>query len=208
MSIKALNWRYATKRYDSAKKLNKDQLQLIKEALRLAPSSFGLQAWKFIHVTDPKIREELKAAAYGQPQLTEASDIFILSSMVNLTEQHLDQYIQSVADARGISVQDLTEFKNSILNSTTYRSADELKNWLARQVYIPLGVALAIAAENQIDATPMEGFDNKKFDQILGLDQLGLESRAILALGFRSDQDHYQKLNKSRFTEQQVFIQK
>lgn len=207
-SIESLQWRYATKRYDVTKKLTLDQLALIKESLRLSPSSFGLQAWKFIHVTDPALREQLKAAAWSQPQLTEASDLFILASYTAIDEAFVDQYIASIAKAREISPDALKDFRDMMVGSVKGRSPEELKEWLGRQVYIPLGVALTVAADNQIDASPMEGFDVIKFNEILGLNDLGLTARTILAVGFRSPEDDAQNMKKSRFSQEEVFIER
>ncbi len=207
-SIESLQWRYATKRYDVTKKLTSDQVALIKNALRLSPSSFGLQPWKFIHVTDPAIREALSGAGWGQPQITEASDLFILASYNAIDEAYVDRYIESIAKTRDISPDTLKDFRDMMVGSVKSRSPEELKEWLGRQVYIPLGVALTVAAHNQIDASPMEGFDVTKFNEILGLDKLGLTARTIFAVGFRSPEDAEQFAKKSRFSEEEVFIER
>ncbi len=207
-TLEHLQWRYATKKYDATKKLSDEQRHIIMEALRLAPSSFGLQPWKFIHVTNPETREKLKAAAYGQSQLTDASDIFVLCSLTNMDETHVDAYVQSIAVQRHLPQESLAGFREMLLGSIKGRSADTLREWNARQVYIPLGVALAVAAENQIDATPMEGFDPKQFDEILGLESLGVQSRVILATGFRSAEDEQQTWQKVRFDAKDVMIER
>lgn len=208
MTIENLQWRYATKQYDTTKKLSDEQRELMMEALRLAPSSFGLQPWKFIHVADPATREKLKAAAWNQPQLTDASDLFVLCSMTNMDEAHIERYIASTAKTRGVSPEALKSFEEMLVKSVHGRSEDGLKDWNARQVYIALGFALAVAAENHIDATPMEGFDAKQFDEILGLAEMGLQSRVVLALGFRSAEDKSQAFPKVRFDREDVIIRK
>ena len=207
-TIEHLNWRYATKKYDPTKKLTEEQRSLIMDALRLAPSSFGLQPWKFIHVTSPEIREKLRAAAYGQSQVTDASDLFVLSSLTKIDEAHIDAYLSNIAETRGMPVEALGEFRKMLVGSVQNRSEEAVTEWSARQVYIALGVALAVAAENEIDASPMEGFDPKQFDEILGLGALGLQSRVILAVGFRSGEDASQHEKKARFSTENVFIQK
>ncbi len=207
-SIKGLNWRYATKRYDASKKLSAEQVRLIKEALRLAPNSFGLQAWKFVHVTDPETRKALSAVAWNQPQITEASDFFVLASYVSIDEAFVDKFVKSIAETRGVTAESLDGYKKAIMGSIKGRSPEELENWLARQVYIPLGVALTVAAENRIDASPMEGFNPDEFDKILGLDKLGLKSRVLLAVGFRSPEDAVQNYKKVRLGEDEVFLER
>lgn len=202
-----LNWRYATKRYDTTKKLSPEQVELIKESLRLAPSSFGLQAWKFVHVTNPELRQQLREAAWNQPQLTEASDLFILATNASIDEAFVDRYIKSIADTRGIPTDALKGFRDMMVGSVSGRTPEQLETWLSRQVYIALGVAVAAAAENHIDASPMEGFDTAKFDELLGLNALGLKSRAILAVGFRSPEDADQNYKKVRFPKEEMFIE-
>ncbi len=206
-TTKDLLWRYATKKYDKTKKLSDEQKEIIMEALRLSPSSFGLQPWIFVHVTNPELREKLKTAAWGQAQITDASDLFVLCSKTTLDEKYVDKYIASVAQKQSVSVESLKNYKDSLMNLVKKTEAEKVE-WMTRQVYIALGVALAVAAENQIDATPMEGFDPKAFDQILGLGELGLVSRVLLAVGFRAEDDSFQKNKKVRFDKSDVFIEK
>jgi nitroreductase len=177
------------------------------EALRLSPSSNGLQPWKFIHVVDSALREKLRPAAFNQPQITEASDLFVLAVRTDLNEAYVDHYLSAVAKDQGTTPESLKGYKDSLMR-TIDRPQPELIDWASRQVYIALGMALAAAAENKIDASPMEGFDPKQFDEILGLGPLGLASRVLLAVGFRSPEDSHQKLPKSRFGKEEVFIER
>lgn len=203
-----LDWRYATKRYDSTKKLSADQQHLIKESLRLSPSSFGLQPYKFIHVTDPAIREQLRAAAWGQPQITEASDLFVLAALRSIDEHYIDRFIALTAHAYDTTVESLNEYRDMIVGSVMGKSEPARLEWMKYQVYIPLGVALAVAAEHGIDTSPMEGFDPASFDTILGLESLNLTSCVLLAAGFRSSEDAHQHYKKVRLSENDLFIKK
>lgn len=203
-----LNWRYATKAYDPTEKLSTDQRKLIMEALRLSPSSLGLQAWKFVHVTDPAIRLKLLPAAYGQKPVTDASDLFVLASRTSIDEAYVDHLLATIAETRGVPVESLAEYKGMCMQPIKTRTPAQLEEWLARQVYIPLGVALTVAAINSIDATPMEGFDAAQFNQILGLKELGLSARVLMPVGFRSKDDKYQHAKKVRFCAEEVFIEK
>lgn len=207
-SIEGLNWRYAVKKYDATKKLTDEQRTLIEEALRLAPSSFGFQGWKFVHVTDPATREELKKAAYGQTQLTDASDLYVLCSFEDLSSEHLDKFAAETAKGQGVPVESLAGARGYWTQAVQGKSPAERTEWLARQVYIALGVAIAVAAENRIDVNPMEGFSNADFDRILGLTAQGLKSRVLLAAGVRSAEDATQKFPRVRFSKEEVFIQK
>lgn len=205
-TLENLMWRYATKKYDTTKKLTDEQRHLIMEALRLAPSSFGLQPWKFVHVTNPETREKLKAAAWGQPQITDASDFFVLCSKTVLDDAYVEKYMESIATTRGITTESLAPFEQMVKGSIMARS-EFVAEWNARQVYIPLGFALATAAEHHIDTSPMEGFDAKQFDEILGLTEQGLASRVLLAVGFRAEDDDAQHYKKARFGAEDVFIE-
>jgi len=204
-ALDALTWRYATKQYDPTKTLSDEQRHLIMESLRLAPSSFGLQPWVFVHVTDPAVRAQMSAAAYNQSQVTSASDLFVLCSRTSLDEAYVDRFIQSTAAARNVPVESLAGFHKFLLGSVMGRTPEELRAWNASQVYIALGVALTVAAQERIDASPMEGFDKKRVDEILNLPASGLESQLLLAVGFRSDADATQHYPKVRFSAEDVF---
>ena len=205
-TTQALNWRYATKAFDTEKKLTDEQLSLITEALRLSASSFGLQPWKFVVVTNPEVRKQLREAAWNQPQITDASHLIVLSVRTDVDASFVDKFVQSVADTRGMPVDALKEYSDMMKGSVASRTPEAVKEWSSRQVYIPLGTALLAAAENQIDACPMEGFDNAKFDEILGLKAHNAESRVVLAVGFRSPEDKTAEYKKVRFPESEVFI--
>lgn len=205
-SIEALKWRYATKVFDTTKKLTEEQLQLLKEAIQLAPSSYGLQPYQVLIVSNPEIKEKLKEAAFGQAQLTDASHIFVFARTHNFTEKHVDEYAANIAETRGIDIAAIKGFVDVMKGTVNSRSEDELANWNARQAYIALGVLLETAALHEIDACPMEGFNNAHFDGILGLADRNLTSVVIASVGFRSSEDDYQKLKKVRKSENDLFI--
>lgn len=206
-TIKNLAWRYATKKYDTTKKLSDEQLHIIKESMRMSPSSFGVQPWAFVHVTSPEIRAKLKDAAWAQSPITDASELFVLCARTTFDEQYVDKFIEFTAGVQGITASDLAGYKNMIMGMVA-KSDEEKKEWMTRQVYIALGVALAVAAENHIDTTPIEGFQPQVFDEILGLSDMGLASRVVLTVGFRADDDKYKDGKKVRFPESDVFIEK
>ncbi len=205
--IEALNWRYATKVFDPQKKLTSAQLDTLLEATRLSASSYGLQPWKFIVVTNPAIRTKLREAAYNQPQLTDASHVVVFTVKKNIDAALVDEYIASIAATRKMKVEDLKGFADTMKGSIAGRTPEQAKEWASRQVYIALGTLLSAAATEQIDACPMEGFDPKKFDEILGLDTYGVESRAIVTLGFRSEGDTLPKMAKVRFPKSEVVVE-
>lgn len=205
--IEALNWRYATKAYDAAKKLSPEQLNLMLESLRLSPSSFGMQPWKFILVSNPEVRAKLKEAAWGQTQVTDASNLIIISVLKTVDENLIKKYIKTISEVRGVSEENLKGFEDMMIGAVNMKSPEARVEWATRQAYIALGVVLSAAAHEEIDATPMEGFDPKKFDEILGLEKMGLESKVMLALGFRSAEDTSANAAKVRFPMEEVMIE-
>jgi len=206
--IKALNWRYATKQFDATKKLSESDVNTLLEAARLSPSSFGLQPWKFIVVTNPEVRKKIRAAAWDQSQVTDASHLVVFTVDKNVDDAFVDAYVADIAQTRGVSIADLKAFGDTMKGAVKARgSAETVKNWSARQVYIALGTLLTSAAVLGIDACPMEGFDNKKVDEILGLDKLGVESLAFAALGYRANEDEVKKYKKVRFLKSEVVVE-
>lgn len=206
--IKALNWRYATKQFDATKKISESDISTLLEAARLSPSSFGLQPWKFIVVTNPEVRKKIRAAAWDQSQVTDASHLVVFTVDKNVDDAFVDAYVADIAQTRGVSIADLKAFGDTMKGAVKARgSAETVKNWSARQVYIALGTLLTSAAVLGIDACPMEGFDNKKVDEILGLDKLGVESLAFAALGYRANEDEVKKYKKVRFLKSEVVVE-
>jgi nitroreductase len=191
--IEKLNWRYATKMFDKSKKISDDDLNILIESLRLTPSSFGLQPWKFVLVKNIDLREKIKDASYGQIQMTDASDLIVLCAKETLTE---DDVVKITGNNEG--------YKNMIMGSIKNKSNDEILNWNAKQVYLALGFLLETAAIMNIDACPMEGFDNKKVDEILGLNEKGLKSVVICPVGYRSEDDKYANNSKFRFPQSEL----
>ncbi|MBA3681272.1 MAG: NAD(P)H-dependent oxidoreductase [Bacteroidetes bacterium] len=181
--IEKLNWRYAVKRYTNAK-VPTNKLNRILEAIRLSASSAGLQPYSILVIENEELKKQLLAAANNQPQVTEASHLLVFATWENITEEKVNNYIQHVATVRDMALESLDVYKNRLLGLTA-RNAEENFNWAARQTYIAMGTGLVAAADEQVDATPMEGFDSVGFDDILKLKEKGLKSVAIMTLGYR-----------------------
>ena len=193
-----LNWRYAVKQYDPAKKISDTDWETLEEALSLAPSSFGLQPYKFIVITDEAIREKLKPAAYGQTPITDASHLVVFAYKKTFDEKDTERFIERIAEVRGQTRESLADYE-SVVNSSAKRATDGgyMETWNSRQAYIALGFLLETAALLGIDATPMEGFDPAQFNEILGLNDHS--AVAIAALGYRDEaQDWFATLPKVR----------
>ncbi|MDQ5911927.1 MAG: hypothetical protein QG568_140 [Patescibacteria group bacterium] len=204
--INALNWRYATKSFDSLKKLSDEQLDTILESMRLSASSYGLQPWKFVVVSNPETRTALRTAAWDQTQVTDASAFIVLAVRTDVDVAYVDAYMKSIADTRGMDVTALSGFADTIKGTISRRTAEQVVEWSSRQVYIALGTALTTAAQLEVDACPMEGFDEAKFDEILGLKEMNLASRVCLALGFRSIEDASASYKKVRLVKDEVVV--
>jgi len=206
-TIEALNWRYATKKFDPTAKLSQEELEYLLEATRLSASSFGLQPWKLILVNDPALRTKIRAAAYDQSQITDASNLFVFAVRTDVDERYVDMFIAQVAASRGAKPADLAGYSDSIKGALKMRGPESTKEWSTRQTYIAVGTLLSAAAAVGIDACPMEGFDPAKVDTILGLPAMKLESRVIVTVGARSKDDSYAKLPKFRFPKKDIVVE-
>jgi nitroreductase len=204
--LENLNWRYATKKFDATKKISSEDLNTLKEAVRLAASSYGLQPYKVVIVENPEIREQLKAAAYGQTQITDSSQLFIFANDLNAGPESVAAYIQNISETRGIPTEALGGFADMMNGVISNLSQDAKNIWTAKQTYIALGTLLAAAAELKIDATPMEGFNPAAFNEILGFDKLGLNASVIATVGYRHDEDDTQHYKKVRKSHEELFI--
>lgn len=204
--IETLNWRYATKRMNG-NKIPSEKLDVILEAIKLSPSSAGLQPYTVFVIEDQEVKEKIHKVAYSQPQIIEASHVLVFAAYNKLTSENVSDYLNLIADTRSIPVASLDGFKNSIGAGLLSRSEEVNAQWAARQAYIALGHALVAAASEQIDATPMEGFDAKGLDEILGLNEKGLNSVVIMTLGYRdSENDPLASAKKVRKTHEALFV--
>lgn len=204
--IEKLQWRAAIKSFDNTKKLTPQQLNDLLTAVRLAPSGAGVQPYRIIVVENPEIREKLREAAHGQAQLTHASQVIVFAAETNVDTEFVAKYIDLIAKTREIGREHLAGFEQSIGNMINNMTEEQKLTWAAKQAYIALGVLVSAAADLGIDACPMEGFQPGKFDEILGLNKLGLTSVVIAPVGFRSDEDVYSKQAKVRRPTEDLFI--
>ena len=198
--LEALHWRYATKKFDAAKKIPADTWTALEQALVLAPSSFGLQPWKFIVVQDSVTRQKLSAASWGQTQPLECSHYVVFAVRKNLGADHVLRYVDRIVEVRGGTKDALNGFRDIMLGSLEKaRAGGYLDAWQSHQVYIALGQFLASAALLGVDACPMEGIEPPKYDEILGLSPYGLTALCAAAAGYRSAEDKYATTKKVRF---------
>ncbi len=196
--IDQLHWRYATKRMRTDLVVSQEKIDSIIEAIRLSASSLGLQPYHLIVIKDKELLQKVKPIANNQPQITEATALLVFAVWDKATTTRVDNYLHLIASEKKISIESLSGLKTMIEGSL--KSGEEkVFNWMARQAYIGLGTGLAAAAIEEVDATPMEGFDAAKLDELLGLPAKGLKSVALLALGYRDEaNDPIVKLKKVR----------
>lgn len=204
--IEKLQWRAAVKQFDHTKKLTAEQLDELLTAVQLSPSSAGLQHYRVLVVEDPEVREKLREAAHGQAQLTQSSQVIVFAVETNIDKAYVGKYMDLIAKTRKMEREQLYAFEESIMKNVNSLAEDQKIVWATKQAYIALGILLTAAAEMGIDACPMEGFQAGKFDEILGLKELGLTTAVIAVLGFRSDEDILSKLTKVRRPKEELFI--
>ncbi|MEO8234505.1 MAG: NAD(P)H-dependent oxidoreductase [Flavobacterium sp.] len=198
--IENQNWRYATKKFDATKKVSATDLETLKEAIRLSSSSYGLQLYKIILVENPELRAKLQPASWGQTQIIDASHLIVFANQTNVGETEIDSYIENISQTRNLPIDALSGYGDFMKGAITPLSEEAKNIWTAKQTYLALGNLLNAAAELKIDVTPMEGFDPKQYNEILGLDKLNLNASVIAAVGYRHEEDatqHYKKVRKS-----------
>lgn len=184
--IESLNWRYATKKMNG-NAVAQDKVDLIIEAARLAPTSSGLQPFRLIVITNQEIKQQLLAASFNQAQIVDSSHLLVFAAWDNYTEERINDVFANMHKERGTPPESTADYQKMLINSYIPRTEEVNFNHAARQAYIGLAMAIAAAAEQKVDATPMEGFDPKQYDEILGLAEKGLKSVAILPLGYRDE---------------------
>jgi nitroreductase/dihydropteridine reductase len=205
--INALNWRYAAKRMNG-QKVPAEKVNTILEATRLSASSMGLQPYTILVVEDEALRKEIQQVAYNQPQIVEGSHLLIFAAWDNISVEQVEEYIHQIAAERGVATATLQGFRDSLVGIITRNTPEQNHQWAARQAYIAFGTAIAAAATEQVDATPMEGFDPAALDALLNLKEKGLRSVTLLPLGYRdATNDRLASEKKVRRPKEKLFLQ-
>lgn len=205
--IKSLEWRYASKKMNG-KKVPQEKVDNILKAIQLAPSSMGLQPYTILVITNPEIKKQILPIANNQSQIVDSSHLLVFAAWADITPEQISEYIAHTAKTRNVPEETLAGFKNSLLNIITKNTTEENYQWAARQAYIAFGTAIAAAAEERVDATPMEGFNAAALDELLQLKEKGLRSVTLLPLGYRdTSNDWMANLPKVRRQREKLFIQ-
>ena len=200
------NWRYATKKFDAAKKVSATDLELLKEAIQLSTSSYGLQPYKVFIVENPSLRAQLLPVSWGQSQIVDASHLLVFANVIDLGQNVIDDYFDNLIETRGVPAESVQGYKDYMSSSVTSLPEDTRNTWTSKQTYLALGNLLNAAAELKIDVCPMEGFVPAQYNEILGLDKLNLNASLVATVGYRSEEDATQDYKKVRKSKENLFV--
>jgi nitroreductase len=200
------NWRYATKKFDATKKITAEDLDILMEAIRLSSSSYGLQPYKILIIENPDLRAKIQKAAWGQSQVVDASHLLVFANQTDITDAQIDDFFENTSKTRGVAKETLAGYQGFMKSKINELSVDAKNIWNAKQAYLALANLMNAAAELKIDVTPMEGFSPADVNEILGLNELGLNATLLAPIGYRHTDDatqHYKKVRKSK---EELFI--
>ncbi len=205
--IENLNWRYATKTFDPTRKIASGVWSALEQAAVLAPSSYGLQPWRFVVVENAEKRAALKAVSWNQSQITDASHLVVFCRKLEVTAADVDAYLEETSKIRNVPVSAMAGYRGMMVGSISNPGSlggGSMDVWTSRQVYIALGFFLSACANLGVDACPMEGIDAGKYDEILGLRAEGYAATVVAAAGYRSASDPTAAMKKVRFPVERV----
>lgn len=204
--IASLNQRYATKIFDSSKKISDFDWNIIEDALTLTPSSFGLQPWKFIVVKNSEVRRQLTPHSFNQQQIENASHLVVFAAKKQVSKDYIESYVNLVMKLRNASEKDVEFFKNWMMEFTSNQTPEQAFSWAKEQCHIALGNILTVASLMKIDACPLGGIIPEKYDEILNLKDTGYGAAVACAFGYRASDDKYSSLKKVRFAKSDVIV--
>jgi nitroreductase / dihydropteridine reductase len=196
--IDTLEWRYATKKYDKSRKIPNEDFQTILRTLQLVPSSYGLQPLKYLVIENEELRQKLREHSWNQSQITDASHMIVFCTYSTIDEQYIDNHMELSAKIRRVDISNTKGYADFLKKTILVKDQQTIETWNAKQAYIALGHVLQTAASLKIDSTPMEGYDSRAYEEILGLDKLGLKATLVCVFGYRSEEDANQYSPKIR----------
>lgn len=196
--IDALEWRYATKKFDPTKKLSKEKIDILKKAFNLTATSYGLQPIKLIIIENSKIKEDLLPFSMNQKQVKDASHVLVFCAESNINAQYISDYFERVQLKRGTSSNLLAPFKQLVIDEFSQKETTEIFAWAKNQAYLAMGNLLTVCAVEKIDACPMEGFDPQQYNTYLNLHKIGLQAVLVMPVGYRAQDDFFSEFKKVR----------
>ena len=197
-NINALQWRYATKKFDAEKKLSSEKIELLKKAFNLTPTSYGLQPLRLVVISDQDLKNKLFEHSFKQIQVKTASHILVICTENVVDSKFINRNFELQKEIRETSDEILNPFREFLINDFNQKSQDQIKNWTVNQAYLALGNLLTVCAAEKIDACPMEGFDKKAYDDTLNLKSKNISSSLVLPIGFRAKDDAFADFKKVR----------
>ncbi|MCX2678703.1 NAD(P)H-dependent oxidoreductase [Galbibacter sp. EGI 63066] len=196
--IKALEWRYATKKFDPNKALPKNKLEILKNAFNLTATSYGLQPVKLLIINDRALQSKLKEHSWNQPQVEDASHLLVFCVEQNIGADYIKKYFERVKNIRNTPEKVLEPFQNFLIEDFENKTAEEIQQWAEKQVYLAMGNLLTVCAVENIDACPMEGFSSETYDKLLNLNEKHLRSVLVMPVGYRAEDDMFAEFKKVR----------
>ena len=203
--IDQYKWRYATKKFDAKKKISDSNIELIKESISLAPTSYGLQLFKVIIVENQEIKNKLKKASYNQSQISDASHIFVFCNSTKIIGDDIDTYIKNKSSIQNKPISEISGYGDFLKTTLLKKEHKKVSIWTANQVYIALSHLMTFCPSIGIDSCPVEGFDSYKYNEILNLNNRNLNSTVVAAVGYRSNKDSSQYEKKIRKSNDELF---
>jgi nitroreductase len=199
-------FRYATKSFDPQKKISEKEWLVLEESLRLSPSSYGLQPWKFIVVTNQDLKNNLRAASWKQSQVSDCSHLIVFTTLKKVTLPFVDKFLEKTASVRQIDIKSLGGYRDFILRDLIDGPrAKEIQHWAQKQAYLAFANLMTTCAIMHIDSCPLEGIEPKKYDELLGIENTDFQTAAACAIGYRNPTDKYASAKKVRFDRDDVF---
>lgn len=202
--LQQLQWRYATKEFDAQRKIQADVWGKIEQSLVLTPSSFGLQPWKFVCISDQETKDALLEHSWNQRQVADCSHMVVLCAKDTMDPENIDAWLDRLCEVRGVTRDTLEGYAGMMTGFFADMSPEQTAAWAKNQVYIALGQLMAAAAVLGVDSCPMEGIVPAGYDRILGLRGTGFSTSVGCAVGYRSKADKYATLPKVRYAPELV----
>ncbi len=206
-SIDNLKWRYAVKKFDNDKIIPEEKINILKEAFNLTATSYGLQPYKLVVLSNKELQQQLVEHSWNQQQVVQASHVLIITVPTEISTEDVEDYFKLVKEIRNTPDDIINPFKEMLSNNISSKSPEELYQWMKNQAYIALGNLMTVAANEKIDTCPMEGFVPEKYDEILGLDKLNLRSVLVLPIGIRAEDCFMKDLAKVRKKTEDIVIE-
>ena len=206
-NLKALKWRYATKKFDPEKMLSDSKIEVLKQAFNLTATSYGLQPLKMIVISNKDLQKQLRQFSMDQQQVETASHVLVLCIEKKVNEEFIQDYFKRVKKIRDTPDEILNPFREFLVDDFRSKALQEVETWATYQAYLSMGNLLNVCASEEIDACPMEGFEPDKYDELLALDSYNLKSVLVLPVGYRAKDDIFSSFKKVRRPLDDVIIE-